>query len=166
MIVIGIDPGKKGGVCVLSKTPGRTNDGKFCMHNEGEAVIMPCLKGLVDYFVHEHVMRHYSGGIAYVENVHAMPGQGVTSMFNFGKGFGEILGVLAALNIRTELVSPQKWKRAVLAGTDRDKAAAIRFVQENYPDIDLTPGRCRVPQDGIADAVCIAHYGMLQEMKK
>ena len=156
MIVIGIDPGKKGGVVVLRNCGDVTKvDNALMMPSSAsdlaEIVAPPLLVG---------------GWVAYVENVHAMPGQGVTSMFNFGKGFGEILGVLAALNIRTELVSPQKWKRAVLAGTDRDKAAAIRFVQENYPAIDLTPGRCRVPQDGIADAVCIAHYGMLQEMKK
>ena len=160
MIVIGIDPGKKGGVVML--------DSVYCAGVNNFSCIMP--DSLVGFAmsIKEAVLCEgkSEGVVAYVELVHSMPGQGVTSMFNFGKGFGEILGVLAALNIRTELVSPQKWKRAVLAGTDRDKAAAIRFVQENYPAIDLTPGRCRVPQDGIADAVCIAHYGMLQEIEK
>lgn len=153
MIVIGIDPGKKGGVCYSN-----LKNGTF------EAIQMPeSPKDLYDYLLTR--TRDIDTEI-YVENVHAMPGQGVTSMFNFGKGFGEILGVCAALDICVELVSPQKWKRAVLSGTEKDKAAAIEFVQREYPMINLVPGRCRVPQDGIADAVCIAHYGMLQELKK
>lgn len=161
MIIIGIDPGKKGGIAtVVSDVRDPANEIGWIMPKDvaGAAHSLRSLQG--------RAKRLGIGVVAYVELVHSMPRQGVASTFSFGRGFGEIIGMLAALGIRTELVSPQKWKRAVLAGTDRDKAAAIRFVQENYPDIDLTPGRCRVPQDGIADAVCIAHYGMLQEMKK
>ena len=160
MIVIGIDPGKRGGVAML--------DSVYCGGVDHFSRMMPDSPVGFAMSIKEAVLCEGKSEVvvAYVELVHSMPKQGVASTFSFGKGFGEILGVLAALNIRTELVSPQKWKRAVLAGTDRDKAAAIQFVQENYPYIDLTPGRCRVPQDGIADAVCIAHYGMLQETKK
>ena len=159
MLVIGIDPGKKGGIALMG-------EGQIDFSSSG-GMLYSKNYDLTDWVNAARMLAGDDAGVvAYVELVHSMPSQGVASTFSFGKGFGEILGWLSALQVRTELVSPQKWKRAVLAGTDRDKAAAIRFVQENYPDIDLTPGRCRVPQDGIADAVCIAHYGMLQEINQ
>lgn len=163
MIVVGIDPGKRGGLSMIDTRPHETPEGWACIAYVNLGVIMPNSPELVANWLNSLPQRP---DVAYIENVHAMPGQGVTSMFNFGKGFGEILGVCAALDICVELVSPQKWKRAVLSGTAKDKAAAIEFVQREYPMINLVPGRCRVPQDGIADAVCIAHYGMLMEVKK
>lgn len=160
MIVVGIDPGKKGGVCAFGEHKVYAG-GKYVMQRVNRAQLMPeYASDLAD------LLYDVGAAVAYVENVHAMPGQGVTSMFNFGKGFGEVLGVCAALDICVELVSPQKWKRAVLGGTAKDKAAAIEFAQREYPMIDLVPGRCRMPQDGIADAVCIAHYGVMMETNK
>lgn len=49
--------------------------------------------------------------VAVVENVNAMPKQGVSSSFAFGKSFGMILGVIGALGVSIELVSPQRWKK-------------------------------------------------------
>ena len=94
-----------------------------------------------------------------VEKVGAMPGQGVTSMFNFGMGYGMWVGMLAALGFPYELVAPQKWKAAVLGGTKKDKRAAIEYVQRRFPDVSLlaTP-RSKVPHDGMADAACLALY--------
>lgn len=98
-----------------------------------------------------------------IEKAQAMPGQGVTSMFNYGKGFGLILGVCEALGIPYRLITPQAWKKLVLAGTAKDKDAAINFVRRAYPGVDLTPGRKVKPHDGMADAVCIAEYGLRLE---
>ena len=87
-----------------------------------------------------------------------MPGQGVTSMFHFGKSAGYIEGVLAALRIPCQLIAPQKWKRYY--GLHSDKAESIVLCQQKYPDINLLPTpRCRKPSDGMAEALLIAGYG-------
>ncbi len=99
------------------------------------------------------------GVIAVVEKVHSMPKQGVASTFTFGAGYGMILGLLAGLGIRTELVHPTRWKGAILDGTARDKAAAIAYVRRAFPAVSLIRPGGRVPHDGMADAVCLAEYG-------
>jgi len=88
-----------------------------------------------------------------------MPKQGLSSTFTFGKGYGMIQGIMAALGVRYELVSPQKWKGVILAGTAKDKLAAIAWCRRAYPGADLVPRGCRVAHDGISDAICIAEYG-------
>lgn len=95
---------------------------------------------------------------AYVEKVGAMPGQGVTSMFHFGKSAGYIEGVLKAKNIPFELVSPQKWKKKYELHSDKEQS--IAKCKELFPDINLlrTP-RCKKESDGMAEALLIANYG-------
>ncbi|MAX33684.1 MAG: Holliday junction endonuclease [Halomonadaceae bacterium] len=104
-------------------------------------------------------LRGRSINTVILEKVHAMPKQGVSSTFKFGMGFGLVIGVCEALGIPYRLVTPQAWKKVVLAGTAKDKDAAVTFVRRAYPSINLTPGRKRVPHDGIADAMCMAEYG-------
>ncbi|MFQ6105415.1 MAG: hypothetical protein ACE5OP_14165 [Candidatus Glassbacteria bacterium] len=60
--------------------------------------------------------------VIFMEQVHAMPKQGVVSMFSFGQGFGIWLGILACHRVPYELVAPQRWKREMLAdipGSDK-----------------------------------------------
>ena len=94
-----------------------------------------------------------------IEAVGPMPGQGVVSTFGFGVGYGLWLGIPAALEVPHQAVPPQIWKKAVLAGTARDKAAAIAFAGRRFPGVPLlTTPRCRSPHDGLADALCLAEY--------
>ena len=95
-----------------------------------------------------------------MEKVHAMPGQGVTSMFNFGKNYGELLGTIKCSGFEYYLADPREWKKVILANTAKDKQAAIDYCTANYPSISLVPQRKRTPQDGIADAICLAAYGL------
>ena len=153
MIFIGIDPGQKGGIAILSNSM-----------NKG--VLMPLYGKEIDAAaILEYINEVQGERFVCVEKAQAMPKQGVVSMFKYGKGFGKILGVLESSRISHQLVTPQAWKKIVLAGTNRDKHAAIEFCQRMYPMIDLQPGKCRTPQDGIADAVCIAHFAKLMEKK-
>ena len=69
-----------------------------------------------------------------VEQVNAMPGQGVTSMFNFGQTFGAIKGVCAALNLPIFFIRPSKWKKyfeLINSSKDSSRTKAI----EMYPSI-------------------------------
>lgn len=97
--------------------------------------------------------------IAVIESVHAMPKQGSVSTFTFGRGLGQIEGVLAALEIRREYVTPQAWKKLVLAGTAKDKPAAVEYATRAFPAARLVQPGCRKPHDGMADAICLAEYG-------
>ena len=98
--------------------------------------------------------------LAVIEKVGAMPKQGVASTFKFGKGYGGLLGVCAALQIPVELITPQTWKRVVLAGSPKDKDAAIAYCRRVFPTVDLIPNGRRKPSDGMADALCILQYGL------
>ena len=91
---------------------------------------------------------------AYVEQVHSMPGQGVSAMFNFGTGYGVIQGVLGALQIPMVLVSPAVWKRrAGLTGKPKD--ASRTLAQQLYPAAPLG----RKKDVGRADSILIARFG-------
>ena len=111
-------------------------------------------------FVHEMTaLKNMGVGItACVEKVGAMPGQGVTSMFNFGKSAGYIEGVLSALGIPYQLVMPKRWKgEFTLNG--KDKAASVAVCRKLFPEICLKRSdRCRVDSDGMAEALLLAEF--------
>ena len=88
-----------------------------------------------------------------VEEVGAMPGQGVTSMFNFGYSAGIIAGVVAGLQLPIVYYRPAVWKRQ--AGVPADKGAARQMAQRFWPgcrDFD------RVRDDGRAEAALLARW--------
>lgn len=149
MILVGIDPGRKGGIAIFRGTQ---------LVSAGP---MPTNKEGMDYGKIVKILRFPdSDKIAYIERVHAMPSQGVVSMFSFGKGYGSLLGILHSLGYDVREVRPQDWKGFYsLKGKNKD--ASIRKCKELYPDIDLRPSRrCRTDSDGIAEAVLIGRYGL------
>jgi crossover junction endodeoxyribonuclease RuvC len=145
---LGIDPGADGGyaACV---------DGAI-----ERAAAFPRLGDNIDWSALTiELLRDRFDGVV-IEKVGAMPGQGVTSMFNFGRNVGALHCIFESRGLPLRLVTPQAWKKVILAGTDRDKAAAASYVLRTHPHIDLRRNeRCRSPHDGMADAVCIAEYG-------
>ena len=95
-------------------------------------------------------------GHALIENVGAMPGQGVSSVFAFGKGYGVIIGVLCALQIPVTFVSPQRWKKALAVPAAKDGARAR--ASQLLPS--AASNWSRVKDDGRAEAALIALYGL------
>jgi len=148
MLTIGIDPGNTGAIAFLA------DDGEL-----NRVVDMPLMaNGKKQQLNAAELTRILVGAAgnarAVVEKVGAMPGQGVSSMFNFGMGYGVIQGVLAASGIPYTLVTPQKWKReAGLVGKDKDMARTL--AQQLYPDAPLG----RKKDIGRADAILIARFG-------
>lgn len=141
MIYIGIDPGKSGAMAIIF-------DGM------DETVIVP-----FDELEYTNTMRNLcvNPARACLEHVGAMPGQGVTSMFNFGQNFGYIKGLLEAFEIPYELVRPQKWKKEF--GITGDKNRSIDVCKRLFPGIDLRrTDRCRKDDDGMAEALLMAEY--------
>lgn len=138
---IGIDPGKSGGIAVIDEY---TNE-RWTIPYSDEELIKTCF----------YVMEFDS--ICCLEKVSAMPHQGVTSMFNFGKSYGYIKGVLEAFSIPYQEITPQKWKKEF--GLSSDKTASVEVCKRLFPDVDLlaTP-RCKKPHDGMAEALLMAEY--------
>jgi len=146
--VLGIDPGLSGAYALIDTD-----------HPDTLAEPFPLAGKALDLAELLREWRILEPDVAVIESVHAMPGQGVSSMFTFGRGLGQIEGVLAALEIRREYVTPQAWKKLVLAGTTKDKTAAIEYATRAFPSVRLVRPGCRKPHDGMADALCLAEFG-------
>lgn len=145
MNVLAVDPGQKGGIAFLTD-------------HHAEAVPMPMVGKDIDVRAIVEILRTKSVELVVLEKVHAMPKQGVSSTFTFGYGVGVIVGIVETIGLPLRWVTPQAWKKIVLAGTGKDKDAAIAHVRQAYPSVSLVPPRCRTPHDGIADAICIAEW--------
>lgn len=89
--------------------------------------------------------------------MHAVPGQGVTSMFNFGQNYGFLKGVLFANSVPICVVSPQRWKKAL--NVTSDKNTSVDKAKELFPGVNLkaTP-RCKKDSDGKAESLLLAYY--------
>lgn len=151
MIIAGVDPGKTGGIAVCdTENPGRI-----------KACPMPVSGKEIDG---EMLARYLSDvNLVILEKVAARPGQGVSSMFKFGMVYGIVQGVCLGRKIPFELVTPQRWKKIVLADTKKDKDAAISYCRRRFPDVSLlATERSRKPHDGMADALCLMEYGRRQ----
>lgn len=110
------------------------------------------------------ILRECSNAMhATIEAVHAMPGNGlrqpsISSMFNFGQGYGTWLGILAALGIAHDRVPPRRWKEVMLAGLIRGEKDNSRMrALQLWPA--LADELKRKKDDGRAEALLLAEYG-------
>ena len=141
MIYIGVDPGKNGGIAIID------SDGVIAFPFSEERLLIEL----------DGIAQEYEC-ICYLEHVHAMPKQGVSSTFNFGMNFGFIQGVLKAYEIPYELVTPQKWKKEFSCTSDKN--TSIELCKRLFPNVNLkATERCRKDHDGMAEALLIAEYG-------
>lgn len=154
MIYVGIDPGKAGALAMLDQY------GQLV-----QALVVPTIGK--DYDLNGMVapLLYRAGEIraAALEHVGAMPGQGVTSMFSFGRGLGLWEGALAALEIPYELVKPGRWM-SIVGGLPKDKAERkarlVRAAGSRWPTAPLA----RKKDWGIADALWIAEWARRQDL--
>lgn len=95
-----------------------------------------------------------------IERVSARPGQGVASMFRFGRGTGQLIGWLQTLGVAWAHPTPAKWQKMLATDVGgKPKHAALAFVAMRFPRFaGLTPSGARKPHEGIADAICIAEW--------
>ena len=152
MRIIGIDPGLSGGIAILDDLKifdmfdmPIMSEGKKNKNQLNSAQLVNIIK------------KHIVSGNTFVivEQVSAMPGQGVTSMFNFGQTFGSIKGICAALNLPIFYVRPAKWKKHFeLINSSKD--ASRTKVIEMYPSISDRLSRKKDVNK--ADAILIARY--------
>ena len=155
-MIAGIDPGLTGAVCLVdpsNPTTCRVYDLPIhVLTRSGKKKRELDIAGLIGILT-SHRLDH-----VFLEQVGAMPGQGVSSVFAFGKTYGVILGVIAAHTIPLTLVAPAVWKRALAVPKAKDGARA-RASQ-------LLPGAAAQwrlkKHDGRAEAALLALYGARQ----
>ena len=153
MIIFGIDPGVSGAISVLENKKvievfdmPTMIDGKKNKRQVNGSQVANIIK---------ERLNSEKETIVVVEHVNAMPGQGVTSMFNFGQSFGVIKGVCSALSLPIYFVRPMKWKKYFnLIKTHKD--ASRTKVIEVYPEISSKISRKK--DSNKADAILIARY--------
>ena len=161
MIVVGIDPGLNGAIAVLQdkKVLSITDmpvmaDGKKNKRQLNNAQLAEILR------------KNTSEGdeiSIVVEQVNAMPGQGVPSMFNFGQTFGAIKGVCAALQLPIFFVRPSKWKKyfeLINSSKDSSRTKAI----EMYPN--LSDQLAKKKDVNKSDAILIARFFIETRLKE
>ena len=169
---IGIDPGKTGAIAVLDENRHIEFARKF---DDLDDIVEKLY-----FLVEASQIPAYHGSsptllYAYLEKVHASPQMGVTSAFTFGQSYGYWHGVLGALNIPYELITPQKWQGEVLDSKPSKgpmprveyrkklKAHITAFVLRAVPDAKNYI-KLKKDQD-IADAICLALYGIKTSWK-
>lgn len=146
--LIGIDPGKSGGIGVYSITKNKLID----------VIAMP--ETPVDTL--EYLKNFQKNSVCFLEKVGGLPGMGGSSMFNFGKNFGHLEMCLIALKIKTTEVTPQVWQKYFQLGTKGNKSTTewknkLKFkAQQLFPHIKVTLS--------ISDALLIMEYGLSKKI--
>jgi crossover junction endodeoxyribonuclease RuvC len=135
MKILGLDPGKSGGLAVVGD--GSADASKFGATERDIWDAIRMAAGACDF--------------AYIERVGAFPGQGVSSTFKFGQSYGFLRACLVAAGIPFEAVTPAKWQRSLACLSKGDKNVTKAKAQELFPALTIT--------HAIADALLIAEYG-------
>ena len=161
-MILGIDPGLSGAVAAYGLCLGGATLEVFDLPTT-ERVVNGKTKRQLDLHALANDLRCFPLSLvkfAIIEQVSAMPGQGVTSSFNFGFTAGAIQGVVAALGIPIRTVSPQVWKRKFgLLGQPKDASRAE--ASRRFPQYaDQWPLK---KHDGRAEAALLALYGTMMD---
>lgn len=167
-LIAGIDPGLDGAIAILD--PGQSKPDPFDLGTNLNNPILVALYDMptfeiktntkkrrqVDVYQVANMVRSHPGlRLAVIEEVHAMPKQGVTSSFSFGTNYGILLGIVAANAVPMRLVTPRTWKSTFGLSADKDESrrAASRLMPAEAKHWPLKSN------DGRAEAVLLALYG-------
>lgn len=113
--IMGVDPGSSGAIAFYFPD----------MPNKIAAIDVPLVNGEIDAAALADLIRGYNPMMAVVEQVGAMPKQGVSSTFKFGVAYGLARGTIAALHIPMVLVTPVRWKKYFRLTAEKEQARAL-----------------------------------------
>jgi crossover junction endodeoxyribonuclease RuvC len=143
----GIDPGLSGAVAFIRPDAAHPA-------NRLAVFDAPLVGGEFDGVAFAKLLAERLPDLVAIEHAFSRPGQGVASTFKFGKTFGQALGVIQAMGIPYELVSPTVWKKHFKISANSPKDASRLVCRRLYPGADIPLKR----HHGRADAILIAHY--------
>ena len=155
MLIIGIDPGITGSICFFEdgkildvvEMPTMTEGKKNKKQVNGSQIYNEIIKRI------EKIDKIDIKVI--IEQVSAMPGQGVTSMFNFGQSYGILKGICSAMQLSMHLVRPVKWKKYFnLINSEKDASRTKAIEVFPYFSSNLAKKK----DSNKADAILIASY--------
>ena len=155
MLIIGIDPGMSGSICFFEdgkiidviEMPTMT-DGKKNKRQVNGSQIYNEIYSRIDKIEKKNIRT-------VIEQVSAMPGQGVTSMFNFGQSFGILKGICSAMQLPMYFVRPAKWKKYFgLINSEKDASRTRAIEMFPYFSSHLSKKK----DSNKADAILIASY--------
>jgi hypothetical protein len=143
---LGVDPGKSGGWAIINSYSEPIDCGLYTE------------KWIWDWGKPDRAMPTLGSCIALacLESVHAMPGQGVSSMFKFGTNFGWWQGFMQGSKIPFELITPNRWMKEILDSEGGKKTPERRreFVERKWPEVNVK----RKKDSGVIDALCLAEF--------
>ena len=155
MLIIGIDPGISGSICFLEdgiikdvlEMPTMTEGKKNKKQVNGSQIFNE-----ISFRIKKYEKKNIK---VVIEQVSAMPGQGVTSMFNFGQSFGILKGICSAMQLPIYFVRPAKWKKYFnLINSEKD-ASRTRAI-EIFPYFSSNLSKKK--DSNKADAILLASY--------
>lgn len=164
--ILGIDPGLDGAIavidsdgilCLLRDIPvqeigvkGKNKDGspksRRVYDNRGLSNLFKALK---------QQSIGSTGMHAFLERVHAMPEQGISSAFSFGRGYGNLEQALVDHGIAITETEPQRWKKAMLGDMGKNKGNSLYRARQLFPDAELNLKK----HHNRAEALLMAEYG-------
>tara|TARA_A100001011_G_C13970395_1_gene699034 strand:+ start:145 stop:639 length:495 start_codon:yes stop_codon:yes gene_type:complete len=155
MLIIGIDPGISGSVCFFEdgkildvvEMPTMTDGKKNKKQVNGSQIYNEISQRI------KHIEKKDIKVI--IEQVSAMPGQGVTSMFNFGQSFGILKGICSAMQLPMYFVRPAKWKKYFNLINSQKDASRTKAI-EIFPYFSTNLSKKK--DSNKADAILIANY--------
>jgi len=157
--VLGVDPGKDGGVAalLLAGEPMMTVTAMPTLgKSAGAEMDIRELKHWLDSLVLTGFLQL---SLVCIEKQSSRPQQSSTAMGTFLRGYGELLGAFKWAGAPLVLATPQDWKDDVLRGTKKEKDDAVAYVKRRWPALSLlATEKSRSPHDGMAEAVCIAEH--------
>lgn len=147
--ILGIDPGMEGGAAIYSEdTLVDVIDLPTAGDGSSKRINAVALRAWI---------LKYSPAHAFIEDVHSMPRQGISSSFRFGRAAGAIEAVVACCGIPYTIVTPQIWKKHYgLKGPDKEQSRALAVRLFPYGAAALA----RKKDHGRAEAALIASYGL------
>ena len=154
MLIIGIDPGISGSICFFEKgrildvieMPVMTDGKKNKRQVNGAQIYNEILKRI-------DISKNETRVV--IEQVSAMPGQGVTSMFNFGQSFGILKGICSAMQLPMFFVRPAKWKKYFNLINSQKDASRTKVI-EIFPYFSAQLSKKK--DSNKADAILIASF--------
>ena len=155
MLIIGIDPGISGSICFLEdgkilevvEMPTMAEGKKNKRQVNGSQIYNEISKRIIS--IEKQNIR------VIIEQVSAMPGQGVTSMFNFGQSFGILKGICSAMQLPMYFVRPAKWKKYFgLINSEKDASRTKAIEMFPYFSSQLSKKK----DSNKADAILIASF--------
>ena len=150
MIIMGVDPGSQGGISIIKNC---SNELPKIMFFTRMPVVSIYGKKIVDTLKICGELNKYKIDIAIIEKVHAMPRQGVTSSFQFGRSFGGIESLCYIFAKRVDYVAPAVWKKAIGLGSSKKDSLDMARLKFGNQDVWKIKSN-----DGIAEASLLTLY--------